>query len=98
MNLNIDTNGLCKAYAAHNAVPGIMGGSLAQKNAAATEAPRLDTKAIMAKLDVMLKHLILMSPKLQPSKLKTKLLALYFSGYAKESRSKQSHPKFNSQE
>ena len=42
---------MCKAKAAHDAVLGKINASLAKKPLAATEAPHLDTKSLIAKLD-----------------------------------------------
>ena len=42
---------MCKAKAAHDAVWGKIDGSLAKKPLTATEAPHLDTKSLIAKLD-----------------------------------------------
>ena len=42
---------LCKAKAAHDAVFGKIDASLAKKPLTATEAPHLDTKSLIAKLD-----------------------------------------------
>ena len=51
--LNTHANGyrLCKAKAAHDAFPGKIDASLAKKPLTATEAPHLDTKSLIAKLD-----------------------------------------------
>ena len=48
---------LRKAKAAHDAILGKIDGALAKKTLAATEAPHLDTKSIMAKLDDIAKKI-----------------------------------------
>ena len=50
-NTHADRHRLCKANAAQGAVLGKTGVSLAKKLLTATEAPRLDTKSLIAKLD-----------------------------------------------
>ena len=51
INTNADHYRLCKAKAAHDAVLGKIDVSLAKKPVTATEAPHLDTKLLIAKLD-----------------------------------------------
>ena len=51
MNTNADPYRLCKAKAAHDAVFGRIDASLAKKPLTANEAPHLDTKSLIAKLD-----------------------------------------------
>ena len=51
INPNADKYRLCKAKAAHDAVLGKIDTSLANKSLTATEAPHLDTKPLIAKLD-----------------------------------------------
>ena len=51
MNTHTDHYILCKAKAAHDAVFGKRDASLAKKPLTATEAPHLDTKSLIAKLD-----------------------------------------------
>ena len=46
---------MCKAKAAHDAVLGKINASLAKKPLTATEAPHLDTKSLIAKLDEVAK-------------------------------------------
>ena len=55
INANADHYRLCKAKAAHDAVLGKIDASLAKKPLTATEAPHLDTKALIAKLDEVAK-------------------------------------------
>ena len=50
-NTHADRYRLCKAKAAHDAVPGKIDASLAEEPLTATEAPHLDTKSLIAKLD-----------------------------------------------
>ena len=50
-NLNADKYRLCKAKAAHDAVQGKTDASFAKKTLTATEAPHLDIKALISKLD-----------------------------------------------
>ena len=54
-NLNADNYRLCNAKAAHDAVLGKFDASLAKKPLTATEAPHLDTKSLIAKLDEIAK-------------------------------------------
>ena len=51
INTHANRYRLCKAKAAHDALPGKIDASLAKKPPTATEAPLLDTKALIAKLD-----------------------------------------------
>ena len=51
INTHANRYRLCKAKAAHDAVLGKIDASLARKPLRATEAPHLDTKALIAKLD-----------------------------------------------
>ena len=51
MNTHADHYRLCKAKAAHDAVLGKIDASLAKKPLTANEAPHLDTKSLLAKLD-----------------------------------------------
>ena len=51
MNTHADNYRLCKAKAAHDAVLGIVDASLAKKPLTVNEAPHLDTKSLIAKLD-----------------------------------------------
>ena len=55
INLNADIHRLCKAKAAHNTVLGKTDPSLAKKPLTATEAPHLNTKSLIAKLDEVAK-------------------------------------------
>ena len=55
VNTHANRYRLCKAKAAHNAVPGKIDASLAKKPRTATEAPHLDTKSLIAKLDEVAK-------------------------------------------
>ena len=50
-NTHVDHHRLCKAKAAHDAVLGKVDTSLAKKPLTANEAPHLDTKSLIAKLD-----------------------------------------------
>ena len=50
-----DNYELCKAKAAHDAVLGKIDASLAKKRLTANEAPHLDTKSLIAKLDEVAK-------------------------------------------
>ena len=51
INTHADRYRLCKAKAAHDAVLGKIDASLAKKTLTVTEAPHLDTKPLIAKLD-----------------------------------------------
>ena len=51
INTHADHYRLCKAKAAHNAVLGEIDAPLAKKRLTANEAPHLDTKSLIAKLD-----------------------------------------------
>ena len=55
INTYADHYRLCKAKAAHDAVLGKIDASLAKKPLTATEAPHLDTKSLIAKLDEVAK-------------------------------------------
>ena len=55
MNIHADHYRLCKAKAAHDAVLGKIDASLAKKPLTANEAPHLDTKSLIAKLDEVAK-------------------------------------------
>ena len=48
---NIDHYRLCKAKTAHDSVLGKIDASLAKKSLTITEAPHLDTKALISKID-----------------------------------------------
>ena len=50
-NLNAENYRLCKAIEAHDALLGKINASLAKKTLTTTEAPHLDTKSLIAKLD-----------------------------------------------
>ena len=54
-NLKADVYRLCKAKATHDAVSEKLFTSLAKKSLTATEVPHLDTRALIAKLDVVAK-------------------------------------------
>ena len=55
INTHANRYRLCKAKAAHDAVLGKINASLAKKPLTATEAPHLDTKSLIAKLDEVAK-------------------------------------------
>ena len=55
INTHADRYRLCKAKAAHDAVLGKIDSSLAKKPLTATEAPHLDSKSLIAKLDEVAK-------------------------------------------
>ena len=55
MNTHADHYRLCKAKAAHDAVLGKVDASLAKKPLTVNEAPHLDTKSLIAKLDEVAK-------------------------------------------
>ena len=55
INLNADNYRLCKAKAAHDALPAKIDASLAKKPLTATEAPHFDTKSLITKLDEVAK-------------------------------------------
>ena len=55
INTNADQYRLCKVEAAHDVVLGKIDASLAKKPLTATEAPHLDSKALIAKLDEVAK-------------------------------------------
>ena len=55
INTHANRDRLCKAKAAHDAVLGKINASLAKKPLTATEAPHLDTKSLIAKLDEVAK-------------------------------------------
>ena len=55
INTHADRYRLCKAKAAHDAVLGKIDASLAKKPLTTTDAPHLDTKALIAKLDEVAK-------------------------------------------
>ena len=55
INPNADNHRLCKSKAAHDSVLGKSDASLAKKPLTATEAPHLDTKSLIAKLDEVAK-------------------------------------------
>ena len=55
INPNADNYRLCKTKAAHDAVLGKIDASLGKKPLTATEAPHLDTKSLIAKLDEVAK-------------------------------------------
>ena len=55
MNTHANYYRLCKAKAAHDAVLGKVDASLAKKPLTANEAPHLDTKSLIAKLDEVAK-------------------------------------------
>ena len=55
MNTHADHYRLCKANAAHDAVLGKIDASLPKKPLTANEAPHLDTKSLIAKLDEVAK-------------------------------------------
>ena len=56
LDTDIDHFGLCKAEIAHDSVLGKLDASLAKKPLIITEAPHLDTKALIAKLDEVAKN------------------------------------------
>ena len=55
IDTNIDHYGLCKAKTAHDSVFGKIDASLAKKPLTITDAPHLDTKALVSKLDEVAK-------------------------------------------
>ena len=57
MNLNAGNHRLCKVKAAHDAVLGKIDASLPKKTLTATEAPHLDKRSVIAKLDDVAKKI-----------------------------------------
>ena len=55
INTNANHDRLCKAKAAHDSVLGKIDASFAKRPLTATEAPHLDTKALIAKIDEVAK-------------------------------------------
>ena len=55
IDTHVDPHRLCEAKTAHDSVLGKIDASLAQKQLTITEAPHLDTKALIAKLDEVAK-------------------------------------------
>ena len=55
INTHANRNRFCKAKAAHDALLGKINASLAKRPLTATEAPHLDTKSLIAKLDEVAK-------------------------------------------
>ena len=83
INTHADHYSVFKATAAHDAVFGKNDVSLAKQPLTATEAPHLDIKSLIAKLDGVAKTVDLMSPRFKPNKLKTQFLLLFDHNYVK---------------
>ena len=70
INLNADNYRLCKTKAAHDAVLGKIHASLAKNTLTTTEAPLLDTKSLIAKLDDVAKTADLVVPTILAEQIK----------------------------
>ena len=97
MNTHADHDRLCKAKAAHDTVLGKIDASLAKKPLIATEAPRLDVKTLIAKLDDVAKKLILMCLLCLQNKSKTQFMECLHQGSEKELHPNLKIPRFNNQ-
>ena len=87
---------LCKAKAAHDAVLGKIDASLAKKPLTANEAPHLDTKSSIAKLDDVAKTVDLDVSTILAEQNKDPVLGTAAVGSVREIRLKQNHLVFNS--
>ena len=73
-NTHVDNYRLCKGKAAHDAVLRKFGASLAKKLLTASEAPLLDTKSLIAKLDEVARTIDLDVSMILANKLKIQFL------------------------
>ena len=74
INTHVDYHRLRKAKAAHDAVLGKIDASLAKKPLTANEAPHLDTKSLIAKLDEVAKTIDLDVSTILPEQIKDPVL------------------------
>ena len=97
--INTHTNRyrLCKAKAAHDAVLGKIDASLAKKPLTATEAPHLDTKSLIAKLNDVAKTIDLDVSTILAEQNKDPALEKLDHGFKKELHLNLKLPKFNNQ-
>ena len=97
INTHANRYRLCKAKAARDAVLGKIDASLAKKPITTTEAPHLDTKSLIAKVDDVAKTIDLTCLRYWQNKLKTQSLEQLDHGFEKELHPNLKLPKFNNQ-
>ena len=92
INTHADHYRLCEAKAAHNGVLGKIDASLAKKTLTATEAPHLDTKPLIAKLDDVAKKFELDLSTILAEQIKDSVLGKVRSGFRKGISSELKYP------
>ena len=97
VDTNIDHYRLCKAKTAHDSVLGKIDGSLAKKALTTTEAPHLDTKALISKLDEVAKSVDLDVSTILTEQIKDPVLGTVRSWIRKKSLLMLNHLIFNNQ-
>ena len=97
INRNADHYRLCKAKAAHYAVLGKVDASIAKKPLTGTEAPHLHTKPLIAKLDEVVKQMILTCLRSWQNKSKIQFLEQLDHGSEKDLQLNLKLPRFNNQ-
>ena len=85
IDTNIDQYRLCKAKTAHDSVLGKIDASLAKKPLTITEAPHLDTKALLSKLDEVAKSVDLGVSTILAQQIRILFSAPYALGFANKS-------------
>ena len=97
IDTNIDHYRLCKAKRAHDSVLGKIDASLAKIPLTVTEAPRLDTKALIAKLDEIPKSVDFDVCIILAEQIKDPNLGNVRSWFHKKTSPDINHVKFNNQ-
>ena len=97
INTHANRYRLCTAKAAHDAVLGTLNASLAKKPLTATEAPHLDTMALIAKLDEVAKTIDLDLSTILAEQIKDPVLAQLDYGSEKKPHPNLKIPRFNNQ-
>ena len=95
VNLNTDNHRPCKAKAIHDDILGEIDASLDKKTLTVTEAPHLDTKPVIAKLDVFAKTIDLDVSRILAEQMKDTILGTVGSWLRKRTLLRQNHPRFN---
>ena len=97
MNTHADHYRLCKAKTAHDAVLGKVDASLAKKPLTVNEAPHLDTKSLIAKLDEVAKTVDLDISTILAEQIKDPVLGTVRSWIRKGISPEPKTPRFNNQ-
>ena len=92
INTHADSYRLCRAKTAHDAVLGKIDASLAKKPLTATEAPHLDTRSLIAKLDEVAKTIDLDVSTILAEQIKDPVLGTVRSWIRKRTSSEPKYP------